>query len=175
MGSGSGVTDPLEALTNRQRQGLIDIVREVRTSTAWSWTLPVLLHDPSWLRLLRIDLSELRRCLPPDGRHEAPELIRYRALLNEGVDALLAQQTCWDEFGMKDCQRALQLFWAGEDQTSHGWTISRYLELVSQYKQLFEQGHATVPMLVLAQKDSRDDHELHWVADSTPMMRHTCA
>ena len=112
MGSGSRETDPLEALTNRQRQGLIDIVREVRTSAAWSWTLPVLLHDPSWLRLFRIDLSELRRCLPPDGRHEAPELIRYRALLNEGVDALLAQQTCWDEFGMKDCQRALQLFWA---------------------------------------------------------------
>ena len=166
---------PLEALTSRQRVGLARIMREVQVSRAWSWTLPVLLHDPSWLRLLRIDLSDLRRCLPPDGRAEAPELIRYRALVNAGVDALLAEQQCWDEFGMQDCQRALHLYWAGEDDTSHGWTVRRYLDLVSQYRHLFEQGHVAVPMLVLAQKDSRDDHELHWVADSTPMMRHTCA
>ena len=175
MGKGSRDFDPFEALTFRQRQGLIDIVREVQFSDAWSWTFPVLLHDPSWLRLLRIDLSDLRRYLPPDGRDEAPELIRYRDLLHQGVDALLAEQQCWEEFGMADCQRALQRYWEGEEETVHGWTISRYLGLVSHYRHLFEHGHVAVPMLVLAQKDSRDDHELHWVADSTPMMRHTCA
>ena len=167
--------DPLDALTSRQRHGLEEILREVGQAKSWSWSLPVLLHERSWLRLMQIRLNQLYRYLPPDGREDAPELVRFRTLIEEGFDALQAQQHCWDEFGMEDCQRALRRFWDGQSQNCHGWTLRRYLALVTRYRRSIDAGATAVPLLVLAQQGSDDFHQLHWVTDSTPTMRHTCA
>ena len=93
--------DPLDVLTARQRLGLSEIFDEVRLASGWSWQLPVLLQERSWLRLMRINLRDLSRHLPPDGREDAPELSRFRALLQQGVDRY-KQQCCWAEFGMED-------------------------------------------------------------------------
>ena len=94
---------PLAGLTENQRLGLCEILLDVQQADAWSWELPVLLRDRCWLRLDRIRLSQLKSYLPPDGRDEAPELMHYRLLVTEGIDPLLAQQTCWQEFGTEDC------------------------------------------------------------------------
>ena len=170
----SGV-DPLKVLTSCQRSGVGAILEEVRGAQGWSWQLPVLLQESSWLRLMRISLSQLRRHLPPDGREDAPELERFRNLIAEGVDSLEAEQVCWAEFGMEDCQRALRRFWEGQDQNGHGWTMRRYLELISRYRRCIESGFPALPVLSLAQQGSRETHQLFWVTDSTPTMRHTCA
>ena len=167
--------DPLNDFTSRQRSGVGAILEEVSRARAWSWQLPVLLHESSWLRLMRISLSQLRCHLPPDGREDAPELERFRNLIAEGADMLEAEQVCWAEFGMEDCQRALRRFWDGQDQICHGWTMRRYLELVSRYRRCVESGVPTLPVLVLAQQGSRETHRLFWVKDTTPTMRHTCA
>lgn len=162
-------TQPLAGLTTTQRLGLRDVLQDVGKTGAWSWELPVLLRDRCWLRLDRIRLSQLMRHLPPDGRDEAPELMHYRQLIAEGIDPLLAQQTCWQEFGMEDCQRALQAYWQGRDRTNHGWSARRYRQLVSLYRDHFERGEATVPMLVLARRETAEEHEIHWITATTPV------
>ena len=166
---------PLAGLTDAQRLGLSQVLNEVRRKGTWSWTLPVLLRDRCWLRLTRIQLCQLQRHLPPNGRDEAPELMHYRLLVAEGLDPLIAQQTCWQDFGAEDCQRALQDYWQSRTIPDHGWTAKRYRQLVSLYRDNIERGIATVPMLVLARKQSDEQHQLHWITDSTPTMRHTCA
>ena len=141
---------PLAGLTERQQRGLIDVLDEVRRANGWSWQLPVLLQERCWLRLSRTPLTELHRLLPPDGRDEAPELVHYRRLLQQGVDPLLAQQSCWNDFGMEDCQRALREYWSSRDTAIHGWTAQRYRQLVSSYRERIERGTTAGPMLVLA-------------------------
>ena len=166
---------PLAGLTDGQRLGLSQVLNEVRQKGTWSWTLPVLLRERCWLRLTRIQLCQLQRHLPPNGRDEAPELMHYRLLVAEGLDPFIAQQTCWQDFGAEDCQRALQDYWQSKTISDHGWTSKRYRQLVSLYRDSIEEGIATVPMLVLARKQSEEQHQLHWITDSTPTMRHTCA
>ena len=68
MAEHKGSLDPLDVLTARQRLGLAEIFDEVRLASGWSWQLPVLLQERSWLRLMRINLRDLTRHLPPDGR-----------------------------------------------------------------------------------------------------------
>ena len=165
----------LAGLTERQQKGLVDVLDEVRRADGWSWQLPVLLRERCWLRLSRTPLTELHRLLPPDGRDEAPELMQYRRLLQQGMDPLLAQQSCWQDFGMEDCQRALQDYWSSRDSANHGWTAQRYRQLVSSYRERIERGITTVPMLVLARKNSLECHQLIWISETTPVMRHTCA
>ena len=101
--------------------------------------------------------------------------MHYRQLVAEGLDPFIAQQTCWQDFGAEDCQRALQDYWQSRTIPDHGWTSKRYRQLVSLYRDSIEEGIATVPMLVLARKQSEEQHQLHWITDSTPTMRHTCA
>ena len=168
-------TRGLAGLTRRQQMGLIEVLEEVRRADGWSWHLPVLLRERCWLRLSRTPLTELHRLLPPDGRDEAPELMQYRRLLQQGVNPLLAQQSCWHDFGMEDCQRALQDYWSSQDSTIHGWTAQRYRQLVSSYRERIERGITAVPMLVLARKNSVECHQLLWITENTPVMRHTCA
>jgi hypothetical protein len=127
------------------------------------------------MQLNRIQLDQLHRLLPPDGHAEAPELVHYQTLLREGIDPLVAQQRCWDEFGIDDCQRALQSFWTSQERSNHGWTAQRYRTLVSLYRDCIERGINTIPMLVLARKGSSEPHQLHWLTGSPPVMRHTCA
>ena len=165
----------LAGLTENQQRGVIDVLEEVRRADGWSWQLPVLLRERCWLRLSRTPLTELHRLLPPDGRDEAPELMLYRRLLQQGVDPLLAQQSCWHEFGMEDCQRALKDYWSSRDGATHGWTAQSYRQLVISYRERIERGITAVPMLVLARKNSVECHQLLWITETTPVMRHTCA
>ena len=175
LGRDANTIAPLAGLTDAQHLGLSQVLNEVRRKGIWSWKLPVLLRDRCWLRLTRIQLCELQRHLPPNGRDEAPELMHYRLLVAEGLDPLIAQQTCWQDFGAEDCQRALQDYWQSRTIPDHGWTAKRYRQLVSLYRENIERGIAAVPMLVLARKESEDQHQLLWITDSTPTMRHTCA
>ena len=153
----------LAGLTERQQRGLVDLLDEVRSSDGWSWQLPVLLQERCWLRLSRTPLTELHRLLPPDGRDEAPELMHYRRLLEQGVDPLLAQQSCWQDFGMEDCQRALQDYWSSRDSANHGWTAQRYRQLVSGY---LSEESPLFPVLVLARKNSVECRQLIWISAS---------
>ena len=168
-------THELAGLTERQLRGLVEVLDEVRRAEGWSWQLPVLLQERCWLRLSRTPLTDLHRLLPPDGRDEAPELTHYRRLLQQGMDPLLAQQDCWREFGIEDCQRALLDYWKRRDTAIHGWTAERYRQLVSSYRERIERGITVVPMLVLARKNSVECHQLLWITENTPVMRHTCA
>ena len=168
-------THELAGLTVRQQRGLIEVLDEVRRAEGWSWQLPVLLRERCWLRLSRTPLTELHRLLPPDGRDDAPELMQYRRLLQQGMDPLLAQQSCWHDFGIEDCQRALRDYWNSHDTAIHGWTAERYRQLVSSYRERIERGITAVPMLVLARKNSVECHQLLWITENTPVMRHTCA
>lgn len=115
------------------------------------------------MRLDRIQLNELRFHLPPEGREEAPELVHYRLLIADGVEPLVAQQVCWDYFGVDDCQRALHDFWQSCQSEHHGWTSRRYRQLVIAYRERFERGDVAVPMLVLARRGSNEQHQLHWI------------
>ena len=161
-------TQPLAGLTESQRLGLRDVLLDVSKTRTWSWELPVLLRDRCWLRLDRIQLRELMRCIPPDGRDEAPELVHYQQLRAQGIDPLLAQQNCWLEFGMEDCQRALHAYWQSQDRTNHGWSAQKYRQLVSLYRDQIERGQPSVPMLILARKETDEEHQIHWITEHTP-------
>ena len=162
-------TQALAGLTETQRLGLRDVLMDVSRAGSWSWELPVLLRDRCWLRLDRIQLNQLKRHIPPDGCDEAPELAHYQRLMAEGSDPLLAQQRCWQEFGMEDCQRALHEYWQSHSNTNHGWTARRYRQLVSVYRDHIERGVATVPMLVLARQETTEEHQIHWITGTTPI------
>ena len=163
MGVKGCADDLLSGLTLKQRVGLRQVVFDVQRFDSWSWSLPVLLRDRCWMRLDRIQLNELRRYLPPEGREEAPELVHYRMLIADGMKPLVAQQACWDHFGMDDCQRALHDFWQSCQCEHHGWTTHRYRRLVVAYRERFERGDFAVPMLVLARKGSDEQHQLGWI------------
>jgi hypothetical protein len=167
--------DPLEGLTDIQRFGLEAVLSDVNAAEGWSWQRPVLLRNRCWMQLNQIQLDQLHRFLPPDVHAEAPELVHYQTLVREGIDPLVAQQSCWDEFGIDDCQRALQTFWISQERPNHCWTAQRYRSLVSLYRDCIERGINTIPMLVLARQGSSEPHQLHWLTASPPVMRHTCA
>ena len=107
------------------------------------------------------------RYIPPDGRDEAPELMHYQQLMAQGIDPLVAQQNCWLEFGMEDCQRALHAYWQSRDRTNHGWSAKRYRQLVSLYRAQIERGRSSVPMLILARKETDEEHQIHWITHKT--------
>ena len=157
--------DPLAGLTLPQRLGVRGVLAEVRDAGVWSWDCPVLLSNRCWMRLDRIALNHLQRYLPPDGRDEAPELVHYRLLLADGVDPLMAQQACWHDFGMADCQRAQRDYWQSRKRHHHGWTARRYRQLVSAYRERIERCVVAVPMLVLAREGSCEPHQLHWISE----------
>ena len=157
--------NPLAGLTQAQGLGLQRVLADVRDAEIWSLDCPVLLRNRCWMRLDRIALGQLQAVLPADGRDEAPELMQYRRLVDDGVDPLMAQQVCWHDFGMEDCQRALRDYWHSRESTHHGWTASRYRQLVGAYRERFERGVMSVPMLVLARTGSAETHQLHWISD----------
>ena len=75
---------------------------------------------------------------------------------------------------MEDCHRALRRFWEGNESIKDGWTLSRYLDLVSHYRHRIDHGE-TAAAARAGSTGSREGHRLHWVTDSSPTMRHTCA
>ena len=145
-------TDPLRALTSTQLEGLGQILERLNAQPAWSWSLPVLLHERCWLRLSHVPLRNLNQVLPPDVNEDAPELASFRALVADGLDPLSAQQHCWQDFGMEDCCRALRQYWLSREQPGHDWTFQHYLELVSTYRTKVENGQPAIPMVVLPRR-----------------------
>ena len=130
---------------------------------SWSFSSPVFLLDRCWLRLEKVRFDELLNRLPPDLSGEAPELIRYNQLLNEGCDNLIAIQECWSEFGIEDFHRAIRNYWSFQDMGNNGWTFSNYLDLLYQYKKSYDDNQSVIPLIVLGRKSTFDNHTLKWI------------
>ena len=170
------------AFTPRQRQQLRQWQEQLQAARSWHGALPVALLQRCWLRLEAVPLQGLAARLRPDGSGEAPELVRWRELLEQGVSDWQAQELCWEEFGAEACHEALRRFWASQQQGDHGWTLATYLELVRSYRRRFEEHQPrSLPLLVLARSGApgSEPHRLVWlesgaVRDDRPM-RHTCA
>lgn len=170
----------LPSLTFSQREQIESILKALQHAEGWSGDLPVLLLNRCWLRLTVLPVERLALELPPDLSRSAPELEHYRELIEAGIPAWQAQQLCWLEFGADACHQALQRFWSALDQDDGGWTLQRYLDLLTQYRQLFlGQSPRSLPLLVLARPSCLDRHGLFWLRPgltlAEPPMRHTCA
>ncbi|MFN9620707.1 MAG: hypothetical protein ACK55X_13455 [Synechococcaceae cyanobacterium] len=156
----------------------------LQAARVWSESSPVLLLDRCWLRLSVPTLAALPHHLPPDTSAEAPELVRYRDLRANGLEAWQAQQLCWEEFGAEACRQAQWRLWQAQERGNRGWTLERYLALRADYRQRWERERPRpVPLLVLAREDAAtvpsQEHQLLWLcpgADEPERpMRHTCA
>jgi hypothetical protein len=154
---------------------------------AWSGQLPVLLLNRCWLRLSVVAVERLALELPPDLSRAAPELERWRTLVEAGHPPWQAQQLCWREYGAEACQGALRRFWSAQDAHTHGWTLERYLDFVAHYRQSFaSDSPRLLPLIVLARPAGEgvaparvEDHGLFWLRPDLTIveraMRHTCA
>ena len=149
----------------------------------WHGDLPVLLLDRCWLRLEVVPITDLCRRLPADASREAPELVRYRELLDQGMAALVAQQLCWREFGPQACHQAQRRYWSACEQGLRVWTLEDFLGLLAGYRLRFSSCRPRpMPLLVLAREGEAlqgGRHQLRWlkpddIGEDRPM-RHTCA
>ncbi len=166
----------LTGLTQRQWQLLGQWHAEIKAAEGWSGNLPVAMLERCWLRLRRVPMAQLATALPPDSSAEAPELVRYRDWLAQGLTSWQAETLCWQEFGSEACQQALRRHWQQHERDPRDWTLSRYLELVADYREQFSgAGHRQLPLLVLGRSGTRDPHVLLWLHGSWLSMRHTCA
>ncbi len=139
------------------------LVLNEKNNEIWSFDLPVLILDRCWLRLEKITLLELPTRLPPDLSHEAPEMLRYQKLIKEGKPLILAAQQCWDEYGMESFYLALRNCWLKDDIGNHGWTYKKYIKLIKTYKNNIRKSLITIPLIILAYHDSRDNHKVFWI------------
>ncbi|MCT0198360.1 hypothetical protein KQ313_01485 [Synechococcus sp. CS-1325] len=154
------------ALTPRQGLLLAEHWQRQQGQSGWHGQLPVLLLNRCWLRLELIGVAELARRLPPDSTAEAPELARFRALRQAGLEAGLAESLCWQEFGQEACQSAQRRFWQARERGNQGWTLAAYLAFLAQYRAAFERpGPRPLPLLVLARAQEGEPHRLHWLWD----------
>ncbi len=161
-------------LTPRLQARADQLLAQQQQERTWHGDLPVLLLDRCWLRLQVVTVQRLARTLPPDTSAEAPELVRYRTLLLQGLTELEAQEQCWQEFGREACAEALRRFWQMQERGNHGWTLPVYLELLAKYRQQVESpGPTALPLLVLARPGSNEAHHISWCWPTTPPMRHT--
>jgi hypothetical protein len=166
----------LAGLTPRQRQLLHQWQAELRDADRWDGQLPVAVLERCWLRLRRVPVAQLASQLPPDASAEAPELVRYRHWLARGLTPWQAESLCWQEFGSDACQQALRRHWQQREQEPRDWSLNRYLELVTSYRDQFGgRGERRLPLLVLGRAGTRDPHLLLWLHGSWLSMRHTCA
>jgi hypothetical protein len=166
----------LAGLSASQCQHLRVWQNELTAADAWSGQLPVAVLDRCWLRLRRIAVAQLATLLPPDASAEAPELVRYREWLAQGLASWQAEGLCWQEFGSEACQQALRRHWHQQEQAGRDWTLNRYLSLVSSYRDQFNsRGERRLPLLVLGRSGTRDPHLLLWLHGTWLSMRHTCA
>lgn len=172
MANGSLRSEPLKlsqasglfsALTTRQRLQLEQHLGDLQGPISWHGDLPVALFDRCWLRLEIVALKHLANRLPPDATADAPELVRYRQLLTDGMPALAAQEQCWHDFGLEACQQAQSRFWRRQDLGNQGWTLQSYLNLLKTYRQrLTRANQRALPVLILARTDSAEAHQLTW-------------
>jgi hypothetical protein len=166
----------LSTLTPRLQLQADQLLEEQQRQNNWHGGLPVVLLDRCWLRLQVVPVDRLAAVLPPDSSGEAPELVRFRTLINAGIPRLEAQERCWREFGREPCSSALQRFWQAQERGNHGWTLEAYLHLIERYRHhLQAEGPTPLPLLVLARGGSPEQHRLHWCWPLTPSIGHTCA
>ena len=130
----------------------------------WSLNFPVFLFDRDWFRLKKIKFYDLAKELKPDNSQEAPELIQYQQLLQEGHDHLLAIQECWNEFGIEDFHRSLRKSSEWKSKGNNGWTFKKYAELLIGYRKIIEKEEIRIPIIILGRNKS-EDHQLEWVSD----------
>jgi hypothetical protein len=173
----SGPTSQLLAsLTPVQHHRLQGWCHQLTTAPGWHGDLPVVLLERCWLRLRAVTVATLADAVPTDTSAEAPELMRWRQLRQEGIDPWSAQLTCWHEFGAQACQQAQRRHWQQREQHPCGWTFADYLSLLRRYRQELETGTSRcLPLLVLRRPDGEQRHTLHWLPSRHRTMRHTCA
>ena len=92
-----------------------------------SLNFPVFLFNRDWFNLKKVTLYNLSKELKPDNSQEAPEIIQYQQLLEDGHDHLLAIQECWNEFGIEDFHRSLRNSSEWETKGNNGWTFKNTL------------------------------------------------
>jgi hypothetical protein len=169
-------SDLISALTAEQRRLLRGWLAKLDGAPCWHGDLPVLLLERSWLRLRAVTVATLAAAVPADTSAEAPELTRWRQLVERGSDPWCAQLVCWQEFGAEACQRAQHLHWHQQEQSCCGWTFADYLRLLRDYRSsLTGPGERSLPLLVLRRPDEHGQHSLHWLSNRHLTMRHTCA
>jgi hypothetical protein len=148
---------------------------ELLEAPDWQANLPVAVLDPCWLRLQRVSVGQLATHLPPDGREAAPELVRFRQLRQAGLDEWSAQLQCWQEFGCDAFQQAQQRFWQSQEDGTGGWTLDRYLNFLSCYRESLRPGSVRrLPLLLLARQRWGEQHQLIWLASGRGSIGHTC-
>ena len=130
----------------------------------WSLNFPVFLFDRDWFKLKKVKLYDLAKELKPDNSQEAPELIQYQQLLQEGHDHLLAIQECWNEFGIEDFHRSLRKCSEWKSKGNNGWTFKKYAELLFSYKKIIENEGIKIPIIILG-RHTKEDHKLEWISD----------
>tara|TARA_B100000579_G_scaffold392411_1_gene368319 strand:- start:67 stop:567 length:501 start_codon:yes stop_codon:yes gene_type:complete len=130
----------------------------------WSLNFPVFLFDRDWFRLKKVKIYDLAKELKPDNSQEAPELIQYRQLIQEGHDHLLAIQECWNEFGIEDFHRSLRNTSEWKSKGNNGWTFKKYTELLIGYRKIIEHQEVRIPIIILG-RNKNEDHQLEWISD----------
>jgi len=186
MDAGNGRVQ-LPTLTDPQKRQAEACLTKLQRAEVWTADLPVLLLNRCWLRLTILPLERLAFELPPDLSRAAPELVRYGELIKAGCPAHQAQQQCWLEFGPEAFHLALQRFWKVQERGAHFWTLERYLDVLTDYRERFAtERPRSLPLLVLARPSGRsfcpptvEVDGLFWLrpglALGEPPMRHTCA
>ncbi len=173
--SGRRQANPIASLSERQWRQLDQWQRQLDLAEGWCGSLPVVLWDRAWLRLEAVAIERLGQRLPPDGSADAPELVRFRELQQQGDDAWQAQLICWQEFGPEACQQALQRYWQRQQQGNQGWTLLAYLQFLQHYRQMLSGAALRfLPLVVLAREGGTEPHQLLWLAARGQPMRHTC-
>ena len=109
-------------LTHRHLKALEFALKNL-VGKSWSLSNPVFILDRCWLRLEEIMLSDLIKRLPLDNSAEAPEIIKYHQLINDGCEPLLATQICWLEFGIEDFHIAIRRYWSWQEKGNNGWDV----------------------------------------------------
>ena len=140
----------------------------------WHGDLPVLLLERCWLRLEQVSVQAFGAALPPDASGAAPELVRFRDLARSGLEASLAEQLCWQEFGREAFQQALLRYWSAQEAGNHNWTLDRYLAFLADYRHRMEAtGPKPIPLVVLARSGAAEPHRIEWCWPWPTPMRHT--
>ena len=130
----------------------------------WSLSFPVFLFDRDWFRLKEVTLYDLTKELKPDNSQEAPEIIQYQQLLNEGHDHILAIQECWNEFGIEDFHRSLRNSSEWNSKGNNGWTFKKYAELIIGYRNIIENKEISIPLIILG-RNTKEEHQLEWIRE----------
>ena len=119
-------------------------------------------------KILKLDennrkLNELSNKLRPDTSQEAPELVRYKQLIKEGHEPILALQECWHEYGIEDFHRSLRNSSKWNTKGNNGWTFKKYTKLLIGYRNIIEKEEIKIPIIILA-RNPTENHELEWIS-----------